>query len=261
MPRPICEAFRSIDVRWIYREGRKIFALSWSQAGEPFGQVYGLVVGDAIFFVFVAPSEGGSECSPVIKFVPITWTACHFGGRRPWFVCPHCGRRIAVIYIAGEYVAGRRCLGLVYASQQEPVSQRGLCKARKIRDRLGAAAYDVVKRNEPSFRADPTLFIVSVVSLRRSEAARNAANRPVYCSFMLGMVAPSIDRTIRPNPRLKPFAGFGFVGEHRVCKIALPSPMRAICVLCQDDNSPKAERNCITSPKPPTQLRSRPGRP
>jgi hypothetical protein len=140
MSRPICEAFRSIDVRWIYRQGRNNFALSWSRAGEPYGQAYVLVGDDAIFLVLVAPSSGGSECSLVIKLVPITWTTCHFGGRRPWFVCPHCGRRIAVIYIAGEYVACRRCLGLAYASQQEPVRQRGLHKARKIRDRLGGSA-------------------------------------------------------------------------------------------------------------------------
>jgi hypothetical protein len=139
MPRPICETFRSIDVRWIYRQGRKIFALSWSRAGKPFGQAYVVVGDDGIFFVFVAPSDEGSECSPVIKFVPITWTACHFGGRRPWFVCPRCGRRIAAIYIAGEYVACRRCFGLAYASQQEPVRQRGLMKAQKIRMRLGGS--------------------------------------------------------------------------------------------------------------------------
>jgi len=41
-----------------------------------------------------------------------------------------------VIYIAGEYVACRRCLGLVYASQREPVRQRGLMKAQNIRMRL-----------------------------------------------------------------------------------------------------------------------------
>jgi hypothetical protein len=142
MPQPVCEAFRSIDVRWIQREGRlhagKCFTIPWSRAGEPFRQVYALVDGDAIF-VFGTPADGGSECSPVIKLVPITWTACHFGGRRPWFACPHCGRRIAAIYIAEEYVACRRCLGLVYASQQEPVRQRGLMKAQNIRMRLGGS--------------------------------------------------------------------------------------------------------------------------
>jgi hypothetical protein len=143
MPRPICEAFRSIDVRWIQREGRlhagKCFVFPWSRAGEPYGQAYVLVGDDVIFLVLVAPSDQGSKCSPVIGRMAITWTACHFGGRRPWFVCPHCGRRSAVIYIAGEYVAYRRCLGLAYASQQEPVRQRGLCKGRKIRDRLGGS--------------------------------------------------------------------------------------------------------------------------
>jgi hypothetical protein len=143
MPRPICEAFRSIDIRWIQHEGRlhagRCFVWPWSRAGKPFGQAYVCVMSDAIL-LFGAPSDGGSECSPVIKFVPITWTACHFGGRRPWFVCPHCGLRIAMIYIAGEYVACRRCLGLAYASQQEPVRQRGLMKARKIRASLGGSA-------------------------------------------------------------------------------------------------------------------------
>jgi hypothetical protein len=137
MTRPICEAFKSIDIRRIYRGGRlhagNLFVLPWSKAGKPCGQAYVVVADDAIIIVC-------SECVPVIKRLAISWTACHFGGRRPWFVCPHCGRRSAVIHIAGEYVACRRCLGLAYASQQEPVRQRGLHKARKIRASLGGSA-------------------------------------------------------------------------------------------------------------------------
>jgi hypothetical protein len=142
MSRPICESCSSIDIRRIYREGLlhpgKCFVLPWSQAGEPFGQTYVVVGDDAIFLVFV-PSDGGSECSPVIRRVPITWTTCHFGGRRPWFACPYCGRRCAVIYMAEKHLACRRCFGMAYASQREPVRQRGLMKAQKIRMRLGGS--------------------------------------------------------------------------------------------------------------------------
>jgi predicted ATPase len=41
--------------------------------------------------------------------VPIIWTNCHFGGRRPWFTyCArvngrYCGRRVAVLYAAGYF--------------------------------------------------------------------------------------------------------------------------------------------------------------
>src|SRR5437763_483333 len=37
------------------------------------------------------------------EVVPLTWTPCHFGGERPWFLCPgavrgrYCGRRVAVL--------------------------------------------------------------------------------------------------------------------------------------------------------------------
>jgi hypothetical protein len=56
--------------------------------------------------------------------VPIEWTACHFGGRRPWFVCAvlddhvgYCGRRVGVLYIRpGGLFMCRRCWNLVHAS-------------------------------------------------------------------------------------------------------------------------------------------------
>jgi hypothetical protein len=52
--------------------------------------------------------------------VPITWTPCHLGGRRPWFICSvrtngqYCGRRVAVLYAAGKLFACRSCCGLTY---------------------------------------------------------------------------------------------------------------------------------------------------
>jgi hypothetical protein len=94
----------------------------------------------------VGQSRGSSEWKSIEQRVPITWTACHLGGQRPWFVCSvysggrYCGRRVAVFYGAGELFACRRCYGLAYASQQESAHHRGLGKAQKIRMGLGGSA-------------------------------------------------------------------------------------------------------------------------
>jgi hypothetical protein len=91
-------------------------------------------------------SWGTTEGKSIEQRVPITWTACHLGGQRPWFVCSvyrngrYCGRRAAVLYGAGELFACRRCYGLAYASQQETPMHRGISQAQKIRMRLGGSA-------------------------------------------------------------------------------------------------------------------------
>jgi hypothetical protein len=30
--------------------------------------------------------------------VPLLWTPCTFGGARPWFGCPRCAKRVAIVY-------------------------------------------------------------------------------------------------------------------------------------------------------------------
>ena len=73
--------------------------------------------------------------------VPLTWTPCRFGGRRPWFVCPGagCGRRAAVLY-GGRFFLCRRCHDLAYESTRRSPGERALGKAQRIRVRLGGTA-------------------------------------------------------------------------------------------------------------------------
>jgi hypothetical protein len=87
-------------------------------------------------------SSGPGKWKSIQQRVPISLTACHFGGQRVWFVCPgrYCGRLAAILYCAGELFACRRCYGLAYASQQQTALHRGLEQARKIRMRLGGGA-------------------------------------------------------------------------------------------------------------------------
>ncbi|HEX2108928.1 MAG TPA: hypothetical protein VHF70_06600 [Rubrobacteraceae bacterium] len=74
--------------------------------------------------------------------VPLSWTACTFGGERPWFVCPGagCDRRVAVLYGPGKHFLCRHCYDLVYESQRENAMDRALHKAQSIRKRLGGSA-------------------------------------------------------------------------------------------------------------------------
>jgi hypothetical protein len=96
--------------------------------------------------MFSSRRSQDSEWKSVEQRVPITWTACHLGGRRAWFRCAvysngrYCGRRVALLYGAGELFACRRCYGLAYSSQREAFPHRGLGKTQKIRIRLGGSA-------------------------------------------------------------------------------------------------------------------------
>ena len=66
-------------------------------------------------------------------------TPCNYGGERLWFLCPHCGKRVAVLYGAGIRFLCRHCYELPYGSQNETYMDRMMRKARKVRDRLGVS--------------------------------------------------------------------------------------------------------------------------
>ena len=72
--------------------------------------------------------------------VEMDWTRLPSGGKRPWFLCPSCGRRCGVLYSLRSHIICRKCGGLSYESQNEPRHFRALRKAQKIRVRLGGSA-------------------------------------------------------------------------------------------------------------------------
>lgn len=144
-----CESCKSIDVRRWHRKARlsagQYFSWSWTCDGEPSGNIGVRTEVDAVVLTYRSRSYGDDEWKSVQQRVPITWTACHLGGRRPWFVCPvyssgqYCGRRVALLYGVGELFACRRCYGLAYACQREALHHRGLGRAQKLRMRLGGS--------------------------------------------------------------------------------------------------------------------------
>jgi len=142
---PLCETVPALDIRRLGREGKllpgRTSNIAWMRDGElePCASIRLEAGANAIVLAF--QTEGGAL---VRQRVPLTSTGCRMGGRRPWFICDvvvdgkRCGRRCAVLYVAGSpCFACRLCLGLNYASQREPRHLRGLHAARKIRLALG----------------------------------------------------------------------------------------------------------------------------
>lgn len=75
---------------------------------------------------------------PVALCVSILRTPCNYGGTRAWFGCPRCGRRVAVLFLAGEWFQCRHCARVAYASQSETATGRAWRKQAKTEAKLNA---------------------------------------------------------------------------------------------------------------------------
>jgi hypothetical protein len=122
------------------------FSLRWSRAGRETDSIRGVIEGDyrpeRVILSYRHRSGSGGEWEDVREPVRFDWTACNFGGERPWFICPGagCGRRVAVLHGPGRYFLCRHCYDLSYESQRENGMYRALRKAQDIRERLGGSA-------------------------------------------------------------------------------------------------------------------------
>src|SRR5438874_8087824 len=87
---PTLEEVRRLDVHTLFRQGR-------------------LTQGTSLTV----------EYGQVRERITLEWTACYYGGMRPWFCCPHCQRRVGVLCCLRREVMCRHCCQLPYASQGE----------------------------------------------------------------------------------------------------------------------------------------------
>lgn len=134
------ESQHRIDVRllrkWGYLNGSMFVGTwSWSCGGNPTGSINYRVDSERMVLSYRHRARRG-EWESVEQTIHFDLTPCNYGGRRYWFLCPRCYRRVAVLYGAGKYFYCRHCYGLTYASQQERLGDRMMRKARNIRKRL-----------------------------------------------------------------------------------------------------------------------------
>ena len=133
------EDFLRLDIRKLQREGvldrPGVTGWAWWDGRDRTADIRIHVDRDRLTLRYRTRGPGG-DWREVAEPIPLDRTPCHFGGGRPWFRCPGCGSRRAILY-GGPLFRCRECHGLNYASQSEPPYDRLLRKARKIRRRLG----------------------------------------------------------------------------------------------------------------------------
>ena len=116
------EDHHALDLRYLYQEGILTFgyhSISWSRGGRKTGSIGYWGGEDSITLDYRYCKAGSDNWEDIKQTVRLSWTTCNYGGRRPWFICGNCGRRVAVIYGAGKYFACRHCYDLTYRSCQE----------------------------------------------------------------------------------------------------------------------------------------------
>lgn len=103
----------------------------------------------------------------VTRAIRITTTQAGYGVRQ-WYVCPHCGGRVAKLYIGEKDIACRKCWKLHYASQSE--------------DRLGRMRRSIRSKRYAIWG--------------NNEKTRNLANHPYIFPKPKGMRWETFDRKV-----------------------------------------------------------------
>ena len=130
---------RLLDVRHWQREGMLMSGatgrLHWAWRGNRLASLYYQTESDEVSLIYDVLERSG-VWRRVEQHITVECTDCHYGGKRAWFSCPVCLRRVAILY-GGELFSCRRCQSLVYECQYETEMNRSIRQAEKLRARLG----------------------------------------------------------------------------------------------------------------------------
>ncbi len=146
--RETTEGLLWLDVRYLARRGMftarpgqlATDSVEWSRGGKPTGDITVVYAGDdpdALILDYRIRTSAGEPWVPVRERVGLERTPCRYGGSRPWFRCPGCKRRRAVLYSVEGRFRCRVCHDLAYESTREDVGARANRRADKLRRKLG----------------------------------------------------------------------------------------------------------------------------
>lgn len=132
------EQYRSIDIRNLARKKllkpNNLLTWSWTTNFSDDSGSVSILVNSAnqITFQYRLRNIETDEHEDISFPVSLSYSSCNYGGKRPWFICPHCGRRVAKLYYGSKGFYCRHTLRLAYSSQSECLRDRLHRKIGKI---------------------------------------------------------------------------------------------------------------------------------
>jgi hypothetical protein len=160
--RATTDEFLALDVRALARRGyfspepgAVVTGVEvWSCDGKEVGRIGLHYCGDVPHAMILEyrVRRPGADWHTIRERVGLNRTRCTFGGSRPWFVCPGCCTRRAVLFCVGGVFRCRVCHDLAYRStREEPVSGRDQPRSGSSIDLREPAAIQSRDLLPPSF--------------------------------------------------------------------------------------------------------------
>lgn len=139
--RTTLDEVKRLDVRWLKRHGSLqpgvMATLSWRRGDRESGSISLRCDGNELTLSSRYRATRG-DWQDMTQHVALDWTPCRYGGMRPWFLCPRCSRRVAVLALYGTLFLCRHCSQLPYASEHEDLMDRLWRQIRKLGQTVGA---------------------------------------------------------------------------------------------------------------------------
>jgi hypothetical protein len=130
-------------VRWLKRQGYLqpgvMAPVTWQRGDRESGSISLMCDGNELTLTYRYRAYEGNW-QDMTQHVSLDQTPCRYGGMRPWFLCPRCSRRVAVLALYRTGFWCRHCHRLPYASQQEALIDRLWSQIRKLGQSIGAPA-------------------------------------------------------------------------------------------------------------------------
>lgn len=161
------DSLKKISIWWLLKKmkGRSYNSgeILWGDQGSEGSISYTIFLGGyhpSFDLSYTTDDRMTGESKDIRYSIPIIETPCNFGGYRKWFECSlykdgvRCGRRVGVLYKAGNYFACRHCYELTYSIRNENSGmRRGIFGAFKLGTKAERLEQEIKRK---TWRGRPT---------------------------------------------------------------------------------------------------------